>query len=104
MFAFVVNSTILKNGPSIELVNASSKVFVDLFKETNELLRMFYELFYKFSEEKGDVFTRKYKELKVQSLRLLGQTTKEENRVVHYLDFLINRTYEIAGPYYAMQL
>jgi len=37
VLAFVVNSTILKNGPSIELVNASLMVFIDLFKETNEV-------------------------------------------------------------------
>ncbi len=75
-----------------------------LYQDVNSFLRLFYELFYKFSEEEGSRFTAMKKELEDKAKALLGSAPQSEIILLHYLDILIMRIHEIAGPYYGMVL
>lgn len=81
-----------------------NKEVLQLYKETNEFLRDFYNLFYKFDQEKGIGFTNKRKVLLEKCRKLILKKHGAEAVLVHHLTNIITATYDIAGPYYAMKL
>jgi phosphate uptake regulator len=80
-----------------------SKHTLSLFKEVNNFFRLFYELFYKYDETQALVFANKAKDLQKKTYNALQNPTKEEIKLIHHLDILVMRIYEIAGPFYALQ-
>tara|TARA_Y100000310_G_scaffold287358_1_gene312192 strand:+ start:3650 stop:4558 length:909 start_codon:yes stop_codon:yes gene_type:complete len=77
---------------------------LDLYRDVNQFLRLFYELYYDFSEKKGSAFSAQYKELDRKGKVLLKGVEGDEVLVVHYLVDLVMRIHEVAGPYYGMVL
>ncbi|MDP7115680.1 MAG: hypothetical protein QF632_00080 [Candidatus Woesearchaeota archaeon] len=80
-----------------------SKHTLSLFKEVNNFFRLFYELFYKYDETQALVFANKAKDLQKKTYNSLQNPPNEEIKLIHHLDILVMRIYEIAGPFYALQ-
>lgn len=87
-------------GKKIKIKDDTSKIY----KRTNEFVREFYNLFYKFDEEKGINFTEKNKKLKEDINSLMVKKKGDETVVLHHLSNIRTAVYDIAGPYYAMQI
>jgi len=81
-----------------------SKEITELYKETNEFLRDFYNLFYKFNQESGIKFTNKKNTLIKKCESLIPKKQGTEAIILHHLTNIITSVYDIAGPYYAMVL
>ena len=81
-----------------------SKETLNLYKETNEFLREFYNLFYKFDEDKSINLTNKNKVLLKKLKSLIPKKSGAEAIIIHHLANITLSTYDIAGPYYAMTL
>ena len=81
-----------------------SRDILQLYKETNGLLRDFYNLFYKFEQENGISFTNKKKLLLKKCNDLMPKKKSSDSVLLHHLANIITSTYDIAGPYYAMVL
>jgi len=81
-----------------------SRDVLDLYKETNTMLRNFYNLFYKFDQKKGLEFTNKKEFLMKKARQLIPKKSGADSVLLHHLAGIITSVYDIAGPYYAMAL
>src|SRR3989344_3028529 len=79
-----------------------SKETINYFEKINVFLRTFYELYYEFDENKGKRLTNEQTKLLKEGEELLKN--KSDNIITHYLLSILNKTYEMTGPYYAMAL
>lgn len=79
-----------------------SKETINYFEKINAFLRTFYELYYEFDENKGKRLTNEQTKLLKEGEELLKN--KSDNIITHYLLSILNKTYEMTGPYYAMTL
>jgi len=81
-----------------------NKEILDFFDAVNDYYYDFYQLFYKFQPElKKKIFFDRKKLLK-KGEELLQKSKGKESLVIHYLMNVVSRTYDIAGPYFAMIL
>jgi Na+/phosphate symporter len=81
-----------------------SRNILQIYKETNEFLRNFYNLFYKFDSDNGVELTNKKKSLLKKCRELIPKISGADSVILHHLTNIITATYDIAGPYYAMVL
>ena len=80
------------------------KDILDFFKDVNDYYYTFYKLFYKFEPElKKKIYMDRKKLLETGKKLIVGSKGKEI-LVSHYLMSVVNRTYDIAGPYFALIL
>jgi len=88
-------------------INSKTKISSDvlqIYKETNVLLRSFYEIFYKFNENNGINITNRKKALIKKCNELMPKKKGFDSVILHHISNIITSTYDIAGPYYAMIL
>ncbi len=83
---------------------AVSNESVSLLKATNDFFEEFYHLFYKFSQQSADSFTRKSKQLAKSADLLIQKRKGKESAMIHNISNIIKSTHDIAGQYYAMVL
>lgn len=81
-----------------------SKDVLEIYKETNVMLRDFYNLFYKFDQKKGLAFTNKKEILMKKARQMIAKKSGADSVLLHHLANIITSVYDIAGPYYAMVL
>lgn len=81
-----------------------SRDILELYKEANDFVRDFYNLFYKFSQEAGINFTNRRNSLLKKCESLMPKKHGSDAVLLHHLTNIINSTYDLAGPYYAMVL
>lgn len=80
------------------LASKRNKNADDLIKNINDFFRTFYDLFYKRNDELDKNFEDKYNKL------IKKCNFNHDPELMHYLNNIINRIYEVAGPFYAMIL
>ncbi|MFC1732491.1 AbrB/MazE/SpoVT family DNA-binding domain-containing protein [candidate division KSB1 bacterium] len=81
-----------------------SKEILDLFAEVNDYYYTFYQLFYKFQPELKKKVYLDRKKLIEKGKQILVKSKGKETLLIHYLINFVNRTYDIAGPYFALIL
>ncbi len=94
----------LKNG-----ADKLDKILLDTLKNTNYLLKLFYELYYKFDVKKAEEFKLIYdKTYKITFENLITLKSKMDNssRIIFctYLLQLQNTIYELYGPFYTLKI
>lgn len=75
-----------------------TKKIEEIYKETNALLREFYELFYKFDFARVERFGIRKKELTEKIKRALMKAEKEEVMLLLYLDRITESLFDMSGP------
>ena len=83
----------------------SSKKTLDYFKNTNQLLRLYFDGFYK-KENKiiKNITTLKDQYLYQDFYDILKQTKHLDSVVIHHLANIIRRVYDMTGPYFGIYL
>ena len=81
-----------------------SKQSLDLFKEVNSYLRLFYELFYKFDKNKAIILHDKKGIMIKKAKKLFETKSKEESVLLHELITLIQLIFDLYGPYITMNI
>ena len=81
-----------------------SKSILQVYKETNEFLRDFYNLFYKFDSDRGIELTNRKKSIIKKCNELIPKSSGADSVIIHHLTNIVTSAYDIAGPYYAMVL
>ena len=77
---------------------------IEVFEFTNDYLRKFYELFYRFDSKKAKYLNDKRYEKVIELNKLMENVPKKEILVIHYLANIIILIYEFLGPYYEMTI
>ncbi len=75
-----------------------SKETFDLFRRVNALIKMFYELFYKFDAEKVQTIASERKLLVAECNKLFGSRTADP-KVVHHLSNITQMVFNMVGSY-----
>jgi len=81
------------------------KDLLHLFDQTNQLLRTFYELYYKFDTEKLATIGKLRKETVEKVLAHIEKAKNPADRVVaHHLLVISQKIFNLVGPYLVMNL
>lgn len=82
-----------------------NKSTLDMYKETNEMLKQFYELFYKFDKDKLVSIAKQRKILVEQFLQSFEKDSTGVDKVVlHHLFTIMQKTFCLVGPFLIMRL
>ncbi len=79
-----------------------SKETLNYFEKINLFLKTFYELYYDFDENKGKKLTNERIKLLKDGENLLKN--RNESIIIYHLLNILNKTYDMTGPYYAIAL
>ncbi|MEA3514647.1 MAG: AbrB/MazE/SpoVT family DNA-binding domain-containing protein [Nanoarchaeota archaeon] len=85
--------------------NQLSKKTLDYFKNTNQLLRLYFDGFYKKDNKMiKNITTLKDQYLYKDLYDVLKQTKHLDSVVIHHLANIIRRVYDMTGPYFGIYL
>ncbi|MAG91676.1 hypothetical protein CMO83_03300 [Candidatus Woesearchaeota archaeon] len=77
-----------------------NKEILEIFQETNEMLNTFYELFYKFDQDKLVAIGKQRNQLVDRFLRFMEKSFNPiENLTIHQLLTIMQKTFCLVGPY-----
>lgn len=79
-----------------------SRETLNLFKETNNLVELFYKLFYKFDRELIVMLHSEKKRLLEKASKLFEKQPREELALIHYIMNLVIIVFDLYGPYFTM--
>ncbi|MBI2654801.1 phosphate uptake regulator PhoU [Candidatus Woesearchaeota archaeon] len=80
-----------------------SKEVIEMYEKTNEMLNLFYEIFYKFDKQKLVTIGNQRKILVDRFLSLFGKNTNNIEKIVIYHIFTImQKIFCLVGPYLVM--
>ncbi|MBS3143040.1 hypothetical protein J4464_06645 [Candidatus Woesearchaeota archaeon] len=74
----------------------------EFFRKTDEQLRLFYEMFYKFDAKKAEAFLNRRRTLAEKGFQLMR--VKKDKELVHYLMNVNATVSDMYGPYYCRRL
>jgi len=81
-----------------------SEETIRFFEETNGYLKLFYDLFYRYDEEKIKELFEIRSILLKEGYTLIKDKEKEETILLHHLINLVNQIFELKGPYFEMNI
>ncbi len=81
---------------------AIDEALLEFFRKTDEQLRLFYELFYKFDPKKAEIFLSRRQKLEEKGFELMR--AKKDKELVHYLMNVNATVSDMYGPYYCRRL
>lgn len=81
------------------------KEMLQLYEQTNKLLRLYYELFYKFDREKLTYIGKFRKDVVERALSCIEKSKNPADRVMaHHLLVISQKIFNLVGPYLVMNL
>lgn len=82
-----------------------NKDVVEIYRKINELLKIYYDVFYKFDDKKVAFIGKERKEL-VEEIFKLMERNKEPNNLIllHYLMTIMQKIFCLVGPYLVVAL
>ena len=76
-----------------------SKELIEIYEKVNQMMEVFYDMFYKFDEEKLHKFTSLRNQIKKETFKLFEERGHKENNVIFYLAGLSEKIFDISGPF-----
>ena len=81
------------------------KEVIQIYEKTNEMLKSFYELFYKFDKNKLELIAEDRKEIVKNTYALFEKSKNPTDRIIlHHLLIIMQKIFCFLGPYLVMNL
>ncbi|MBI2558427.1 phosphate uptake regulator PhoU [Candidatus Woesearchaeota archaeon] len=81
------------------------KDIIEIYKKTNEMLKTFYELFYKFDKNKLELIGESRREIVKNAYNLFEKSRNPTDRIIlHHMLVIIQKIFCFLGPYLVMNL
>ncbi|MDP7180824.1 MAG: hypothetical protein QF824_06165 [Candidatus Woesearchaeota archaeon] len=81
-----------------------SKETIEFYSATNDMLRTYYELFYKFDKKKVVKIGKMRKKMFTNISEAIYDKSKQEIVVMHYLIIIMQQVFELVEPYLSLTL